>query len=640
MRGGEVMIEAQRQLGSVLLQDAAETDFINYILEGVSKERRGKKQHIIILNINTEENSLEIEMKRIGEQTAEKYCWIGTADGAASLQWYFTSNKPDYLLSQTLPTFINLLSEDSNLYNEIKNAFDSSYYDLGPQKGMKKRYRYVLNLEKLGIPDFKMEKVVAANNGDVKKVLRAAVKALIEYVKEKTGLGTPEISLWNLKINNIVVVKEKEYIKAVIEEKIDKLYAGKKGICSLCNQEKEVTDNTTRFEFKYYMTDKLGFSAGLSGDFHKNMVLCKECYQQVLAGESFIKKRLGFNIGGFRVYLMPSFIFTPDARFVDRKLARLIKDSLVNINSLVSIENTFQLHSRHEQGSSYILNLLFYEKNQAEFKILKLIKDVPPSRFIFLVKQSDDIKRLFDKYVGESGLWAIDFNRIYYMLPIRVSSGSPVEYRKILDLYDNILSAKPVNRNFLIEKFVKMARIHHQGNYGPFNINNPNNPLALVNGIIQNMALLKYLESLNLVEGGKEMNVADLVIASEMQDYIKDMSFSEEQSSLFLLGYLIGEVARKQKAILNKINFQGMSDTKVKRLTSEILEKLNQYDVYKFNRPVYAEMKRLFDKNYNDWNLSVQDNVFYILSGYAYQVRKLYLLSKNKESEGEDLDEK
>lgn len=636
------MIESQRQIGSLLLENTKPIDFIRYITEGVSKEIKGKKQNIVILNLNTKEGKLEIDNKLIGDTTAEKYIWIGTADGAASPQWYFTTNNLEYLVSQTLPNILKRLHEKSNLYKKLKPVFDNYYYDLGLQKGMKNRYRYVLDLEKLGIPEVEMDKVVKENKGDVKKIVKAVGKLLIDYIKDKLGLLTSEINLWNLKVDGIDIVKEDEYVELVIYEKIGKLYEDKViGICSLCNEKKVITDNTTRLQFKYYMTDKIGFSSNLSGSFLKNMRLCKDCYRQVLAGESYIKRNMGFFIGGLRVYLVPTFIFTPDKKVVRKNYDgfKYIKDSLININRLIEKEERLDYFSKRDKGNSFILNLLFYEKKQAEFKILKLIKDVSPSRFMCLARESIKTKEIFERFLGPSGMWSVDFNRVYYMFPLKVSGGSPVDYRKLLNLYDDILCDKPIDKRFLINQFVKMAHVHHTKNYRPYNIKKPaNSEITLVHGVLQNVVFLKYLENLGLLKGGQGMNVDDLIIADDMKEYIKSLGFDESQTALFLMGYLIGEIAGAQKEsnpILNKINYQGMPKTKVQRLVSEVFEKLKQYKVLNYNKKGFSDMKRLFDRQLNNWELSPQDNVFYILSGYAYQVRRVILKSKeNKEKEG------
>lgn len=143
-----------------------------------------------------------------------------------------------------------------------------------------------------------------------------------------------------------------------------------------------------------------------------------------------------------------------------------------------------------------------------------------------------------------------------------------------------------------------------------------------------------YLSKLNLLEKGKTMKVGELNLKLEMQEYIKQMGYSEEQVAVFLLGYLIGEIGNAQwskenptKPILNKITYRGMTTEKLRRLTNEVFEKLKQYksgnkSLLTFNEPIFAEYKRFLDRNIKNWHLSDQENVFYALSGYAYAAHK------------------
>ena len=117
------------------------------------------------------------------------------------------------------------------------------------------------------------------------------------------------------------------------------------------------------------------------------------------------------------------------------------------------------------------------------------------------------------------------------------------------------------------------------------------------------------------------------------------------KKGLFLLGYLLGEIGTKQqsagiknKPVLNKLNFQGMSLEKTQRLTGDVFEKLRQYKILNFNENTFAAAKFLIDNDLNNWTLSNQENIFYILSGYAfsnYLIRK-----KSKEKYKELLKEK
>ena len=122
-----------------------------------------------------------------------------------------------------------------------------------------------------------------------------------------------------------------------------------------------------------------------------------------------------------------------------------------------------------------------------------------------------------------------------------------------------------------------------------------------------------------------EREINTLLVPEDIKKYFKEMGYSEEQAALFLLGYLIGEIGNAQwnkeipnKPILNKIVYQGMNPGKILRLTNEVFEKLKQWRRLQYNEGIFGEMKKLLDKHLQNWTLSDQENVFYVLSGYAY----------------------
>ncbi len=138
-------------------------------------------------------------------------------------------------------------------------------------------------------------------------------------------------------------------------------------------------------------------------------------------------------------------------------------------------------------------------------------------------------------------------------------------------------------------------------------------------------------------------------------DYMKEMKFNESQSALFLLGILIARVGAAQvkkqqeaakagsgsgrldtsnKPILNKINFQGMNKKRLQMLSTDVFEKLRQTkQLNPTNELIYAEHKRLFDQTVSNWKLSDRENVYYLLSGYAFGTKKILKGKSNKEGQ-------
>jgi len=130
------------------------------------------------------------------------------------------------------------------------------------------------------------------------------------------------------------------------------------------------------------------------------------------------------------------------------------------------------------------------------------------------------------------------------------------------------------------------------------------------------------------------------LIPKEINEYWSNIEIYDDNSKkgLFLLGYLIGKIANNQQSkkdmrnrpILNKINFQGMGTEKLIRLSSDVLEKLRQNDILRYSEDSYSASHILLEENINNWKLSNQENVFYVLSGYAFSDYLVKQRSKDK----------
>ncbi len=158
------------------------------------------------------------------------------------------------------------------------------------------------------------------------------------------------------------------------------------------------------------------------------------------------------------------------------------------------------------------------------------------------------------------------------------------------------------------------------------------------------MKKLNILGGLKMEEQRKK-HFTDEMIPKDIFEYWDNLEIYQDnqKKGLFLLGYLIGEVGSKRssqqiknKPILNKINFQGMGTEKLNRLLSDVLEKLKQYKLLDFTVNIHSASQLLIVENINNWSLSNQENVFYIISGFAfsnYLIRKRSKENYKKELE-------
>ena len=126
---------------------------------------------------------------------------------------------------------------------------------------------------------------------------------------------------------------------------------------------------------------------------------------------------------------------------------------------------------------------------------------------------------------------------------------------------------------------------------------------SLIRAMLQANLCILYLDMLNNLQGGESMNTEKLALSDDIKEYIKVAKYGEQETAMFLLGYLIAEVANAQykenlsrKPILDKIAYQGMNKNKIIMLTTEIFEKLRQYKVLGYNEGFSLNLKCFWTK--------------------------------------------
>lgn len=517
-----------------------------------------------------------------------------------------------------------------------------------------------LDIKRKLIENYKKDILKRAKSGGNKREI-----LLINDFFSIKSFSNFNVSIYTLKLNGKTLVDNQEYKDMVYYEKISCLFDRsnknyKKNfisncICSICGEEKETTSNTTNLDFKFYMTDKIGFSSNLDRRFTRNYNICKECYQYLLIGENFIDGNLKTAIGGLNTYVIPHFILKTDKLDIKEfsKYINSSSNSIVNLEGIKRFKEELEKFRKYETNkNNFIINYMFYHQppGSSKFKILKFIKDVPLNRLDFIRRKEEDISNLVDSNYGGNRNLKIDLNQIWGCIPIKKGDkGSYSGVSRYLEIIDAIFSDKRIDYKFLINQFTEVIRITKFDREG-YNIWIKQD---FTNKILQLNFLLLFLNKLGVLEGinmgeikNKNIEEIENFLPEEILNYWEDIkvySGDECKKALFLLGYLIGEIGNaqsskeiKKKPILNKINFQGMGTEKLIRLTNDILEKLRQYKghdgktLLEYDEDIYSVLKLLIDNNIEKWNLSDQENVFYILSGYAFSNHLLRKRSKNK----------
>src|SRR3972149_5163149 len=585
-------------------------------LEKRNNKGESIKQRIVILNFDETNGKIICEIEAVKEESGKEYLWLGNNPGNKP-QIFLTSKNIDYLLEDSIANIQNKV--EGNLKESLKKILNEFFIrengkcTIKPEKFIFIDERKKFIEDKLGtvknrletantkkeidsiIKDIKnicsdieekfevspkssseelknkiLSKLDELNKIDIKdlllKIYKDKRKKFIEDLLDSKSLTTDGVSIYSVKLNNDLLIKREEYRAMLFDEKIGCLFdinnknykknLLKEGRCSLCDKTNiQTTSNATNLNFKFYMTDKIGFSSDFDGKFTKNFNICKECYMDLMAGERFIDNNMKTYIGGLRLYIIPTLLFkNADLNFV--ALSNSIKhlnNAIVNLNSLSKLDRQIiEFKEFKDEKNNFIINYLFYRKGKSDFKVLKLIKDVPPSRLTLINNKEFQIDQLIKESYKDNKIFKIDLRSIYYAIPI---SDNDVAYSKFLEVLDAIFSDRKIDYSFLIDQFAEIIRIIHFAQNGY---------------IVGNVGNRQY-------KSGHET-----------------------------------------KPILNKINFQGMNIQTIIRLTNDIFEKLAQYKILGYNETIFHQYKRLVDIYSNDWPLNNQENVFYILSGYSF----------------------
>ena len=607
-----------------------------------------------------------------GEMAAKKYLWIGNSK-SNSPQWQATTDNLQYLLSQSIPELLKLAQNQDNpdlknLLSPLKDKgllFDLNKFEEWEIKN--ERFRYVIDLEKFGI--FKPGEITELQNKAItEKKQEDFIKEFTKLFLQRFNISQSTVVLWSIFVDNLQITDTDTYKKIIRQQmRLGSNFVGEKGICSCCSEETSVTSDTSKMDFKYYNTDKLAFSSQLQKErFNKNFVLCGECIEKVLAAERFVSDTLKTRLGDFSLYVIPDFV--GDINLTKGNLgdlSKILSDSvgiMANFSKVKELENKLEsLTHLGENRISYFVNLLFYERNNSEFKIVELITDVPDTRFDLLAKAFNEIAKISDRIFGSVSNYynfVINLNT-FYRLTI-CDNLKKSSKKKSLELVSTLIVGGIISYKKLITSYVTYIRDQFIG--GASSAEKERN--KLYNDILKmNLSLYlvrylnqlsedRYLDSMEEIalenEQKKDLNDEEHDVGASFKHpelFVRKMGYNEAQEGLFWLGNLVGYVASSQwinglksYPILDKINYRGMGVRSIQKFSTEVIESLKQYK--RLSQKQVAEalfnMHRLLDRNIvaNNWRLSEEEATFYILSGFSYQ--QYFVRQKEKEDEDEE----
>jgi CRISPR-associated protein Csh1 len=644
------MIESIYQLGKAVMEGSSGK---RAFLESLAKAAPNTKKDnpaIAILKLDTKASTLNIEVREISESganTVEKFLWLGNAASSASDQDRLTTDGLNYLVSQTLPNLAAVITVNTPLYNTLTTIISTLFIDVGEQNELGvsdsaityRRSRKVLNLPILGIagPTLDDAKQHVRDEKTAKGLPKLISAALTEHFKEQ--LSGDRI-LFTLEVDGELLVDDDEYLTYLENVYVGDIFEGTEiGRCHLTGKVTPVTSNLTRLKFKYYITDKLGFASGASSSgFKSNLTISKDAYIALLVGERFVEREMRFYLAGTNGYILPDVHQIEITTTILEEIRNIKKRTDVNLGIQESLD---EIVAEEADEQSYSLNLLFYKRVQASFKVVRLIQDVPEYRLAELRLAGSRIKTFVgDILFGESNQWELTLQKMYYLFPVR-KSGTDFHSRGVLEFYATLITGGLVDARQLVQEFMELVRVYRFSNYAAYHLSEPkgdSEDYQLIRYIAQSILLLAFLRSQNqLKEEIVSLTYLDnLNLNQKQKEYLEKLNYSQSQTALYLLGVLIGEIANSQyrlgsegkggkKTILNKLNYQGMTLNKVQQLAVDLFDKLRQYRdkqrrplLNAQNEKIFAQAQALISEGASSWSLTPTENVYYILSGYSH----------------------
>ena len=594
-------------------------------------------------------------------KSGKRFIYCGN-NKSAGKQFYLTRELKSvkYLFGKTFSDLIDKIESEydekdfqsNNLYNLVKMLIESPLYDK-ENKSIKPG-----TIDNIRPKPGKIEQIKSKRIEQIRKegIESSAAGLISDFMSlntnEKIILVTPTIVYKENKdgdggIQTIDLVQLSEY-KELVLSKLKTNKTGKKtsksknGYCYLCKQSKEASSNYLKRigVMKFFTTTAINSASGINKTYYdKNYRICSDCLTMLLSAEKYIKNKMSMKIAGTPAYVIPHVLSVKEeiAPEYFEKLHNRI-DMAFNENRFDEFITSIKASSENEESDlSFSLNFLSYETDGNYFKVINHIHDVPAFYFSRLTKTIADSYLKYEQEIKGDFNKGFGLGSIYKLIPIKYKKDGKLSgtKNKALLFYSQLLGQERMKKNIMISYFCEAIYHLYMNQQSVYKnlmyYKEENFDFAIKDYFYRYLVLLRSLEKLNLLNKEaqimeKDNNEAEL--SNDIEQFLAENEFNIQQRALFYLGLLVNQVAYSQrgqghfkKPILKKISYQGMSLNDLKRLYVDVFEKLVQYNALYPNVEKYNTLcKHYFDRSDNSWELSEFENVFYLLSGYAYKV--------------------
>jgi CRISPR-associated protein Csh1 len=644
-----------------------------------TKLRANEKAYAVFLTFDLDSKEIRIEDPiPYHEELPKKYNYFGN-NTAAALQCYLVREVESlhYLLTSVWnDLWLGLRQnglEHSELARLLSRMEQASFITVGNKKGQGK-----LHLDKLALPSSLSAKTLHLNV-EVKKIIvgeeifkyESFVRAFLTHDNrnDRFILMIPAILEGGTRV---VLSQHPDYL--ILVKKINKLESdnndnGKttnmdeQRVCHICQQSKTGVSSSYTTNFNRSGINKIFTTTTINSARYSDRLdnyddaysICNECYQQLLAGEAIIEQRFKGQIARESAFFLPEGLFES----FDYESIGRIKDQMdFAFNSRDAKEwlKSVEADATWMSHPFFVIHIVIYRTDGNSITILETIEDVPALRILHIMQIMDQAADQIRPH-----LQGISIGSIYRMIPVRETKKGQVDIGRVLSLYKALILGHQIRTETLfdyacdaMDKGMRQLSKDRPDNYRNMDLlyyYPDKSDFFLQKICMQYLALFQTVQSLGLLDkpvfthigGRKEDSVMENISSFEaLETFLGLQGFCPEAKALFYLGGLLHRVATEQykkghktKPVLKKMQFQGMSAKEVFGLYEDVLDKLRQYDLFDlYSEQMMAAFHRHCGKMEKNWPLSDHANVFYIMSGYAYQTSVLV----NRKKEGGNTD--
>jgi CRISPR-associated protein Csh1 len=558
---------------------------------------------------------------------------IGKTEGSVTLP-IVAIDKKDATLG--LVVFDNRSKSVYIKKEKLAEGDEEKYAHIGNAKAQKPQDRITTgNLEY--ILGYKKDSTKVRNNKFALKVIadKLSNSETGKLLNEVLSWYSPDVKVdnldWDCDLYTVRIIDKngKEIDIATLPDYRTSLVEGMttvKGKCQFCGSDNVLPnpDYTGGSMLKIFIVDKKGFLSNF-GDILESHTICPSCRHKLELGNNYVEQNLSVRIGKLNAYVIPDLPPKADVTFLQR--FKTDQDGSYILEGLREIEKGERetLDIMEFEGVEVRLDLVFGQKQQNKFRLWRIIPEVGVPRLVHVMRLAGRGKAIVSAtYDNKIDLKDVSFSTLYGILPVRELSKG-IDPSVFLDFLEAILLGNKLDPNYVYNSFLSVIRCLRYDT-----CSNSLTRFSLEDLLLYQEIFIYVMRQLGIM--GEDTLNMERTKVSNIDSYIGSLGIKGGLKGLFLLGVLTAYVGKEQhnkgdnkKAILNRIDYEGMDINDIVTYANRLHESLRDYrQLNSTTESLFAEALESIKKNPNDlWDTAA--NVFHILLGYSYQTKQFIM---------------